>query len=97
VAIWHRLEVPNRHYRPLGQIALEAAEHLGEGRALGVAEPGQRPFAETACLGVDHVVLAVQGGPWEASTLATVASLVPEVHGIPVSTYDDERGSAEST
>lgn len=38
---------------------------------------------ELAALGIDHVVLAPRG-PWDERALDAVASLVTEVHGIPV-------------
>jgi F420-dependent oxidoreductase-like protein len=37
---------------------------------------------DLAALGIDHVVLAPRGGPWDETALAAVAPLVPEVHGI---------------
>jgi F420-dependent oxidoreductase-like protein len=83
----HKLQVLRDHCRDVGRDHTEIEKttatvfDLNEDRREGLREL-VRHLRELAAVGIDHVILGPYG-PWDDETLDAVASIVPEVNGIP--------------
>jgi F420-dependent oxidoreductase-like protein len=84
----HKLDVLRQHCQEMGRDYAEIEKtcastfDLGEDRREGLQRLVDH-LHELATVGIDHVLLTPAGCPWDDETLDAVASIVPEVHGIP--------------
>lgn len=84
----HKLDVLRQHCQEMGRDYAEIEKttatvfDLGEDRREGLQRLVEH-LHELATVGIDHVLLTPAGCPWDDETLDAVASIVPEVHGIP--------------
>ncbi len=84
-----KLRVLRDHCEQLGRDYDEIAKTTATMADLGAGRDGLRRLVDhtrvLAGYGIDHVLLSPQR-PWDEEALDAVASIVPEVHEIPVAT-----------
>ena len=84
----HKLAVLRGHCAAVGRDPREiektaaSAFDLGEDQDAGLADLLSH-LRELADIGIDHAILSPRG-PWNEASLAAVASILPEVHAMPV-------------
>jgi F420-dependent oxidoreductase-like protein len=84
----HKLQVLEHHCREIGRDPEEIEKtavsrfSLGDDRGTGLRELVAH-LRDLAAVGIEHVLID-PGVPWDEATLEAVASIVPQVHDIPV-------------